>query len=87
MIAVVGEDDEDGKDGVLPHFGMEERGLLRRVIGVGAKGELLLRVGVAGRHGGGRNQLGHDEVVGKSGEEQGGEDDGDAGQFASWREL
>ena len=38
LIAVIAEDDEDGQDGVRQHFEMEERGFLRRVIGIGAEG-------------------------------------------------
>ncbi len=56
---------------------MKERGLRRRVIGIGTEGELLLRVGIAAGHGGGRNELGHDEVAGKGGEDEGGENGGE----------
>jgi len=58
------------------HVGMEERELFRRVVGLGSEGYLLLRVRVAGSHGGGGDEFGHDEVPGKGGEDEYGEDGG-----------
>jgi len=77
LAAIVGENDEDGQDGVLEQGGMEERCLGGRVIRVDAESELLLRVRVAAGHGGGRDELGHGEVAGKGGEDERGEDGGE----------
>jgi hypothetical protein len=73
-IAVIGEDDEDGKDGVPEHVGMEERGLLRGVIGVGGEGYLFIGVGIMEGEGAGWNQRGHGEVPGEGGEDERGQD-------------
>ena len=72
LIAVIGEDDEDGQDGVLEHLGMEDGSPGGSVIRVGAKGELLLLI--ARGHGGGRNQGRHDEVSGEGRDQERGED-------------
>ena len=80
LIAFVGEDNEDGKDGVLQHFGVEERGFVGSVIGVGTEGQLLARVGVVGSHRGCRNEAGHDEVAGVGGEDERGKDGGEEGK-------
>ncbi|MGC2210711.1 MAG: hypothetical protein WA532_11420 [Candidatus Korobacteraceae bacterium] len=56
------------------HVGMEERGLLRGVIGVGGEGELFVGVGIVKGDAVGRDERRHGEVPGEGGEDESGED-------------